>query len=257
MSTGFAGAGSPRKTRELHPEADKQTADNWESMHILEPLDQVPTIQETVYKKILEAIVSGQIAPGERLLIEKTAKQLNVSRMPVREALHRLQAAGLISSDRKNVIRVNKLSREDLKEITAIRLLLETAAAERTAVLCSEDTVRRLETIQQQYLAAKSRNNVEHFLDCNKEFHHTIYREANMPILQQMIDGLWHRISPYFHLLMRGVDISNTQEFEQYHNEMLDGMRRRDPKKVSKWLGIEITEGERLINVIIDSQGKR
>ena len=90
----------------------------------LKPVQMV-SANEVVYQSLLEAIVSGEIPPGERLIPEKIARQMEVSRMPVREALQRLRATGFVSVRGRGGMIVNKLSREDLEEIQHIRLLLE------------------------------------------------------------------------------------------------------------------------------------
>jgi DNA-binding GntR family transcriptional regulator len=73
----------------------------------------------------------------------------------------------------------------------------------------------------------------EEYLEKNQEFHHTIYRSADRPILFEIIEDLWFRVSPYMHLyLIRG----EVQGHNPYHAGMLEGMRTRSPQQVSSWL---------------------
>ena len=72
------------------------------------------TLQESVYNALVDAILSGRIAPGERITLESIAKQLNVSIMPVREAVRRLQARDFVSVERNRRITVRELSPESL-----------------------------------------------------------------------------------------------------------------------------------------------
>ena len=166
-------------------------------LQALEPIETISTLQETVHEKLFQAIICGRIPPGEKLVIDKIAMQMKVSRIPVREAFHRLQEAGLISIDKWKGAMVNKLSVENLREITVIRLMLESEAAERAAENFHQAVLDQLENLHGQWKRSISLLNkndlqsVEKYLRLNRRFHHTIYHEAHMPILQQIINGLW------------------------------------------------------------------
>lgn len=120
-------------------------------------------------------------------------------------------------------------------------------AAEITSVSGTEKTLNRLETIYQQYQQALNDGDVDEFLRLNKEFHYTIYRDANMPILQEMIDSLWYRISPYLHILNRKTERLEPRGTIKYHRGMLEGMKHRDPGEVLKWLRTDLTEAAKLV----------
>ena len=78
------------------------------SERILKPFE-VPTLAGMIYNQLLQAIVSAQIRPGERLVTDRIAKQMNVSPIPVREALSRLKEAGFISYQKNKGAVVNEL----------------------------------------------------------------------------------------------------------------------------------------------------
>jgi DNA-binding GntR family transcriptional regulator len=113
---------------------------------ILEPV-RVNTVQEDVYQQLFSAIISGRIPPGERLVSHRLAKQMNVSRAPVREALRLLQAAGLVSSPQKKGSLAYELSKENLKEISGLRIMLEVSAGELAALNCDTEILHALETL--------------------------------------------------------------------------------------------------------------
>jgi DNA-binding GntR family transcriptional regulator len=162
--------------------------------------------------------------------------------MPVRDALYRLQAAGFISTRRKIGSIVNELSPENLEEITEIRLALEPMAASKAAVNPGSKTLKRLEDLHAAFLTARADHDIEAFLSINREFHHTIYREANMPILLPIIDGLWGRISPYLHILMKEQDYSGSEWAIKTHEAMLNGMRSGKPEQVVKYVKADLTK---------------
>ena len=158
------------------------------------------TLQESVYNALVDAILSGRIAPGERITLESIAKQLNVSIMPVREAVRRLQARDFVSVERNRRITVRELSPESLREILEIRLLLESVAAKRAAAQRDEETLRHLEEYSREF---KDATDEDTFLQANRRFHFTLYQAANMPILLGVINSLWEQVSPYLHILLR------------------------------------------------------
>jgi DNA-binding GntR family transcriptional regulator len=213
------------------------------SMSVLEPIHSVP-VHESVYQSLFQVIISGQIPPGERLIPDEIARRMQVSRMPVREALHRLRAAGLVTAVRQKGITVNTLSKTNLNEIQQIRILMEKFAAETGARLCSEEALKRMEILHEQYTRSLNEGDVDRSVSINRDFHLTIYSEAKMPILCQMIEGLLDKISPYFHILLRHVDTRDThiKRTIQNHQGMLEGMSRHDPAMVSRWLMVDHSE---------------
>jgi DNA-binding GntR family transcriptional regulator len=223
-------------------------------LQVLKPLGEKSTIQETVHAELFKAIICGRIPPGEKIVIDKIALQMRVSRIPVREALHRLQEAGLISIDKWKGAIINKLSVENLKEITHIRLMLESNAAQRAAENCSPQLSKDLEIIHEQWkrsiplMKKNDLKTVEEYLRLNRQFHHAIYREAHMPILHQIINGLWDRVSPYLHILVAGeIEGAVTSETIQIHEGMLNGMKDRSAAEVSRWLKEDLVRAEESI----------
>ncbi len=209
-----------------------------------------PTLQELVYKKLEKAIVSGHIKPGKQLIAEELARQMGVSRVPVREALGRLEARNFITIKPQKGAIVNQLSMEKLREMLEVRLLVELSAAKKAAVRRSEGTLISLDLLNSQYLSARRNNDSDELLRVNKEFHFTIYRESKMPILLTMIENLWNQVSPYYHIMFRQTELSDPLTGLNYHRKMLEEMRNRNPEEVSRWLRRDITEStDFVINV--------
>jgi DNA-binding GntR family transcriptional regulator len=192
------------------------------------------TLEKTVYRELLKGIISGKLSPGTQITITQLAKQLGVSLMPVRQALRALEAKNLISLQKNRRLIIRILTADDLNELLQIRLNLECMAVERAAENCTDDTIARLEGLLDDMKATKDR---EVYLEKNKEFHHTIYRCANKPILLEIIQDLWSRISPYYFMYLIEGDLT---EHNPYHQGILEGMRERNPKEVCKWLKVDL-----------------
>src|SRR3954471_12721933 len=101
------------------------------------------TLAEKAFGALHEAILTGRLQPGERLPIEELAEVLDMSAMPIREAVRRLDAAGLVENVPHRGARVTELSIDDLAEVYEVRLALEPAAVRRAAERFSDQAAAR------------------------------------------------------------------------------------------------------------------
>src|SRR5256714_6985653 len=148
-----------------------------------------------------EAIVSGEIAPGTVLRQEQLSEQYSVSRTPVREALRRRAALGLVSFAPNRGVRVRTLSREELREAFLVRAELESLATELATPRMTADDLRRLDEAELRFsvltleLRAKARSGVEdnalaiEWMKANYAFHDVIYASAGSPYVERVAKG--------------------------------------------------------------------
>jgi DNA-binding GntR family transcriptional regulator len=133
--------------------------------------------------------------------------------MPVREALRRLEADGIVSFNMNRRIVINQLSVDDLEELFAIRIELEDLALRRAVPTLQNDT----DSLAQLAELIRQMDGEEHDLDAwrdhNHEFHRLLYSRAKMPRLQAIIDSLWVSIEPYLrlHMTLDGIRIAQDQ----------------------------------------------
>lgn len=208
----------------------------------LEPVAEQKTLQEIVYRRLFQAIVQGKIPPGERIVIEHLAHELKVSRIPVREALHRLEAIGLIARYKRGLT-VAQLSFDDYKGLTEVRLILETKATELAAQFRDEEELEALERYHCQFIESLNQYDVDAHIKYNRLFHHTIYRAARRPILYQIIESLWHRVSPYIYFMVRDEKIKTPD----FHSGILAAIKRGDPKEAGRWMWTDIEKGTEVV----------
>ena len=255
---GMSGLLSLRKTwefnqnRSLRKKLGMKTARNIESTYTANSI-QTKTAQELVYKELEQAIVKGRLKPGEKLVTEKLARQMGTSRIPVREAIGRLEARNFVKVQPKKGVTVSELSERNLKEILEIRLMLELSAAMKAAPKSNEDILRNLERFNNQYVGAQTRNDADEALRINKKFHFTIYREAQMPILLSMIQNLWNQVSPYYHIMFRQTLFHDPHTGNVYHKKIIEGMAAKNPHKVSKWLKTDLVDSTKFVISVMRS----
>ena len=147
---------------------------------------------------IEEAIVSGELTPGSVLRQEQLSERFGVSRTPVREALRRLAALGLVSFVPNRGVRVRTLSREELREAFLVRAELESLATELATPRMTADDLRRLDEAEHRFsvltleLRAKARGGVEdnalaiEWMKANYAFHDVIYGAAGSPYVERV-----------------------------------------------------------------------
>ncbi|MCC7361665.1 MAG: GntR family transcriptional regulator [Anaerolineales bacterium] len=147
--------------------------------------------KDLVVDVIREAILSGELEPGARLLQEDLAERLQVSSTPVREALRQLESEGILQSSPNRGVRVVEVNFSAVREIYQIRAELE-ALATRCAVprLTSAD-LAHLRRLQAQIVACIQRHELKELRRLNYDLHLTIYQAAAMPELLRLIRNLW------------------------------------------------------------------
>ena len=196
------------------------------------------TLEKKVYSEILQAIVSGRLSPGSSVTITELAEGLNVSLMPVRTALKALEAKNLIHIQKNRRLIIRKLSLEDLQELFEIRIKLEVGAAQEAAKRCPPETLQLLERTLREMEACQDR---ELYLEKNLAFHRAVYQSANKPILCEIIDDLWHRISPYMYLYLK-IDVHTHDSF---HEGLVAALREGNPQKAGEWLEVDLSSSAR------------
>jgi DNA-binding GntR family transcriptional regulator len=133
------------------------------------------------YEYIRDKILNGELPSGTKLVEERLAKELGVSRTPIRESIRKLEQEGLIKDKR-----VISPSETDLRNIFQIRILLEGFAAKCAASYMSEET---LENLNQSIITARH-GTIEEIMKANKEFHDIIIQASNNPMMIDMIDRM-------------------------------------------------------------------
>lgn len=161
------------------------------------PADGHRTLAEKAFGAVHDAILRGALAPGERLPIEDLASAMGMSPMPVREALRRLQAAGLVENIPHRGARVTELSLADLAEVYDARFVLEVCAIEHAAELFGADEDRVATDCLDRHARALRRGDTAEALRTHTEFHFTLYRAAGSRWLLRLISPLWKSAERY------------------------------------------------------------
>ena len=185
------------------------------------------TAHREVYQRLREALLAGQLPPGQPISIRYLAQMLAVSTTPVREALRRLEADRAVVSGANRTLTVPLLSLADLREMRKIRLALEGLATEEAAALVSETELEELGRLCSRMDAAAASHDFDGYLQSNWRFHRVIYGASRSDLLMAMIEGLWLRVGPFIRLALPRP--GHLQHSMSCHWTALAALRRRDP----------------------------
>lgn len=156
------------------------------------PVIDPKTINKTVRDRLREAILTGAFKPGERLIQHDIARRLGVSRIPVREALQRLEGEGLVKILPYKGAVVAEFTMRDVREIFFLRGLLEGAATRLAAPRMTFQVIDSLKSLLTEMERLIGHDpDIETLADINARFHEAIYKHANSPRLYSMIQSLW------------------------------------------------------------------
>lgn len=156
--------------------------------------EQSPVASQRVADVLAERILSGHLKPGERLKQDELAAELNISRIPVRDALRILETRGLVSLRANAGARVTSLTVRDMAISYRIREQLEPMLLEESMPNLTDRDIEEMGEVKVKLDAVKD---VEAYLPLSKQFHWTSFRGHQAPLLAQMAERLWDTTHSY------------------------------------------------------------
>ncbi len=147
-----------------------------------------PTLRAHVVKMLSADILAGKYKPGDRLNESQIARELNISRIPVREALSQLQEQGLVQNRERRGMFVTNIGPEEVAQISSLRIVLETEALRLAQARVTPDILALLEGLVSQMDAWNGTLLEAAALDL--EFHRVIWKAAGNPYLERALNSL-------------------------------------------------------------------
>ena len=207
---------------------------------VLEPVT-TASIQEEVYARLRDGIQSGALHAliNQNITLRQLAKTMNVSTTPVREALRRLEAQGLVTIRNRSGIIINRLSANEFAEVSEMRIHLEPLVLRRAIVNLADSEIGRLTGVL---------NELDHTTDVrawrklNHSFHIGIYRHARSPRTLAVVELLWDYVEPYIRLYTQTSDLSQAQ---REHRAILAAVAQGNHREAVEALRAHIRRSER------------
>ena len=218
----------------------------------LQALQERKSLGQHVFDNLKQAIIRGNIAPGEWLVESHIAQMLGISRTPVREAIHKLERERLIERQPRGGFAVLGLNRDDIEETFGIRGVLEGYAARLATVKHHPRELEVLEKKVEEFQACLSKKQMDSLLVLNTEFHEVLYALSKSPRLIHMINGLRDQIYRFRQIIL--MDQKHAKTSHEDHRQMLKFMRKRDAERVEKLVREHILRGQ---EVVLTGFGKK
>lgn len=200
-------------------------------MEKLRAIKPIQSIRETVYGQLKTAVLAGQFSSGERLLEHDIARAMQVSRTPVREALKRLEAEGLLEALPKQGLVIKEYTDDDIREIYIIRETLECLAAEFAAINATMAEIALMESYVADMDRLDENTDTSAVMDAHRCFSDAYNRASHMPTLVRLIESLKEQITRFRSVSLSGG--SRRTSAREEHKGLLEALKRRNPELAS------------------------
>jgi DNA-binding GntR family transcriptional regulator len=201
-------------------------------------------LNEQVYQRLKWALTIGGYAPGDGLSIRSIAAELDISTMPVREALKRLVSERALTSSANRSFRVPELAPKGIADLFFVRSCLEGIATELATPLLTSRQIDRLDELARSMDAAIEQGNHDQYLLQNYTFHFTIYTAAGNAELVSITEGLWAQTGAFLASGVRGVGL--TPDWRRMHGDIAEAIRARDSARARALIEQDINWGTKV-----------
>ncbi len=199
-----------------------------------------PRLADEVYQQILTAIRAGDIKDEDRLVQERLAADLQISRTPIREALLRLEQDGILDSSPRGGFIIHRISDQEVKELYQARAAIEGQAARILAVENNKDKLASLRaTIEREENISSP--TIEAYFEANRSIHRTFIVQCENRYLLEMFDNIWNRgVGYYLFAAIEKLDLSKSLGD---HMSLVDSIASADPTVAMDSVVAHITDG--------------
>ena len=184
------------------------------------------SLQKMAYHSLRQAILEREIEPGAVIKISKLAEKLNVSTMPVREALRDLEAEGLVTIFPHRGATVTQLSADELQDIYDIRVTLEEMATRLAVPLLTKADLTELTSLVEQM--EDRLGDVAAVVKLNHQFHLTLYAASGRRHLCELNRMLRYRVQHYLHVFIVESEAGHSSRSQGEHRAILEACKRGD-----------------------------
>jgi DNA-binding GntR family transcriptional regulator len=199
------------------------------------------TIHQWVFRGLRRAIMSGGFPPGQAVTIRGLAEAMDVSAMPVREALRRLVAERALTLLDNRRVRVPGMTADRFEELLAARTVLEMEAAGRALPLIDAARLAQLQRIDQTIEDAIAQGDSETVVAQNFLFHLTMYNARTDSVLVPLIESVWLQTGPFMRAALE--DFPAEDDGYDYHQVALTAIAEGDEQALRRAIASDIRTG--------------
>ena len=220
------------------------------------PIERHQTLREKILETIREAILRGQLKPGEKVAEPELAERFGISRTPIREAFRQLESEGYLTVIPRKGAVVASLSERDVDEFYAIKSILEGYAAHVAAEKLTERDIEKLEAINARLEQLAREGDVKTFFRVHNEFHDLFIRAAGNEKLHELVTQL---VMKFNRPRMASLSLPGRMEISvQEHRKIIEAFKRHDGELADSLVRNTAAIGSQiLIQSIAQEEGRR
>ena len=197
-------------------------------------------LRDVVFNTLRQAIITGEFAPGERLMEIALANRLGVSRTPVREAIRKLELEGLVKIIPNKGAYVTGITPKDVQDIYMIRSMLEGMCARWATEHITPEQIEQLEEIVllSEFHLKKDKDKVVQVSDLDGKFHHVLYEASNSRIMEHTLSD-FHKYVKMARMLSVGAKNRAEKSIEE-HKAILEAIKKGDADEAERLANLHI-----------------
>jgi DNA-binding GntR family transcriptional regulator len=208
-------------------------------------------MSDAAYERLRDAIVRGELAPGEKIRDAELAEMLGLSRTPVREAITRLVDSGLIESKPGVYTRVSTLNQHDVAANLAVLKALDTVAMAAAVPQLTERDFHTMRQANRNFAAAVKKQDVSKALAADDAFHGVVIDAAGNPVIKRIIEQLHPQLHRILYRKFSG--LLGGEETIKHHDELISVCEKRDAEAAAAMSGEHWSRLGDLISGLFDS----
>lgn len=209
-------------------------------------------LRDVVFHTLREAILKGDLKPGERLMELQLAAKLGVSRTPIREAIRMLEQEGLAVTMPRKGAEVAKMTLKDMEDVLEIREALDELAVRIACEKITDEQLKKLIAVKEEFEANTKSGDLKKIAESDVLFHDIIYEATGNPKLVSMLNNLREQVYRY-----RVEYIKNPKNYPVLiaeHEAIVEGVKNHDAKKASGAMHEHVANQAAAVKEIIQGQ---
>jgi DNA-binding GntR family transcriptional regulator len=197
---------------------------------------------DKVYATLSNSLIQGQIPPGKSIPLRTLAAEMNVSPMPVREAVRRLIAQKALELQPFNKrLRVPSINENRIRQLMLARQWIEPELAYLSARSMTPKLIAKLKETDAKLLEAIDKGDVDGYMACNHAFHFTIYAAAGADLFLDMARTIWLQTGPFMRVVFSRLE--HVEVGEDHHQELIKAYERGDADAARQQMTADVREG--------------
>ena len=208
-------------------------------------MNSILPLRDVVFNTLRQAILTGELKPGERLLEIHLADKLGVSRTPVREAIRQLEQEGLVIMMPRKGAQVAHITEKSMSDVLEVRSVLDELAAALACERITDSEIEALENACKDFEEAVASGDIRMITATDVKFHDIIFAASRNLRLTQIVNNLAEQMYRYRFEYIK--DSSGWQSLITEHRMITDAISKRDVATATKALHIHVKNQENSI----------